>query len=167
MSFAIHDRNPTDRIEEAFFCVQRDRMADVPILNPALSVAAVDFQPWQGHWLGVLVTPWFMSVLLLPGKKDDWESVGDNRRRFVRFPAGDFPFLGSEDVGFGEFQSCSLFSPMERFSSQAEAVMTARASLIALLQPASPEAAPKTAEAPASPARRRFFAPFVRGATGQ
>lgn len=167
MSFFIHDENPADRIEEAFFFVQRDRMADVPILNPALSVAAVDFQSWQGHWLGVLVTPWFMSILLLPGKSNDWESVGDNRRRFVRFPAGDLPFLGSEDVGFGEFQSCSLFSPMDRFTSQAEAVMTARASLIALLQPKIPEVAVNTTNAPASPARRRFFAPFVRGATEQ
>ena len=35
----------------------RERMHDVPILNPALNVEAVDFQRWQRHWLGVLVTP--------------------------------------------------------------------------------------------------------------
>ena len=42
-------------------------MADVPILNPVLSVEAVDFQHWKGHWLGVVITPWCMSMLLVPG----------------------------------------------------------------------------------------------------
>ena len=41
--------NPADAVEEAFFRIQREQMADVPILNPALSVKAVDFQRWQGH----------------------------------------------------------------------------------------------------------------------
>jgi [NiFe] hydrogenase assembly HybE family chaperone len=166
MSFLIHTENPAKRIEEAFSRVQRERMADVPILNTALSVEAVDFQRWQGHWLGMLVTPWFLSILLLPGNKEDWESISDNRRRLIRFPAGEMTFVGNQDVGLGEFQSCSLFSPMDQFTRQDEAVITARASLSTLLH-AEITDAPAKCEAPVSPARRRFFAPFLRGATGQ
>jgi [NiFe] hydrogenase assembly HybE family chaperone len=166
MSFLIHTENPAKRIEEAFSRVQRERMADVPILNTALSVEAVDFQRWQGHWLGMLVTPWFLSILLLPGKSEDWESIGHNRRRSIRFPAGEVTFVGNEDVGLGEFLSCSLFSPMDQFTRQDEAVITARASLSTLLQGDAPEVAAKS-EAPVSSARRRFFAPFLRGSTGQ
>jgi hypothetical protein len=95
----------------------------------------------------------------------------------------------------GEFQSCALFSPMERFNYQSEATQTARASLIALMQPAVASVDPFTAkanadaeleasaaasvasgapaladkakaDAPTSPSRRRFFGPFVRGASG-
>ena len=98
MSFRFASDNPADAVEEAFFRIQREQMADVPILNAALSVEAVDFQRWQGHWLGVVVTPWCMSLLLLPGSEQGWVATGDNKRRFVRFPAGDFAFLGSSEV---------------------------------------------------------------------
>ena len=154
--------NPADAVEEAFFRIQREQMADVPILNPALSVKAVDFQRWQGHWLGVVVTPWCMSLLLLPGSEQGWVATGDNKRRFVRFPAGDFAFLGSSEVELGEYQSCPLFSPMDRFASQHQASLTARASLVALLTvPGRAEAANEANPAPAeqpSLSRRRFLA---------
>jgi [NiFe] hydrogenase assembly HybE family chaperone len=157
MSFRVHDLNPTDAVEQAFFRIQQERMADVPILNPALSVEAIDFQRWSGHWLGIVVTPWCMSVLLVPGEIDNWVSTGENKRRFIHFPAGDFAFLGSVEDELGEFQSCSLFSPMGKFSTQSEASMTARASLLGLLAPVEP--APKAEKVAPEPAlsRRRFF----------
>jgi len=158
MNFRIHPVSPADAVEEAFFRIQREQMADVPILNPALSVAAVDFQRWQDHWLGIVVTPWCMSVLLVPGSGENWVTTGENQRRFVKFPAGDFAFLGSDEAELGEYQSCPLFSPMSQFASQSDATMTARASLIAMLT--TPPAAGK-AEKPAgepSHSRRRFLA---------
>lgn len=156
--FRVHESNPSDAVEQAYFRIFRERMADVPVHNEALSVEAVGFQRWQGHWLGVVVTSWCMSVLLLPGKDEDWESVGDNQRRFIALPAGRFAMLGSEEPETGEFQSCALFSPMSRFASQAQAVMTARAALIALLNPAvqSAPAEEKPADQP-SRSRRRFL----------
>ena len=141
----VHTHNPSDLVEQTYSRVYQERMADVPILNPALSVEAIDFQRWQGHWLGIVVTPWCMSVLLVPGSADNWVWTGENKRRFVSFPAGEFAFLGSEEAELGEFQSCSLFSPMGRFANQVEAAMTARASMVALLT------APPAPEAPAAP----------------
>jgi [NiFe] hydrogenase assembly HybE family chaperone len=161
MNFRIHETSPADAVEEAFFRIQQEQMADVPILNPALSVEAVDFQRWQGHWLGIVVTPWCMSMLLVPGSADNWDSTGENQRRFVKFPAGDFAFLGSAEVELGEYQSCPLFSPMGKFSSQSAATMTARASMIALLTPAQqPPAATKGQKDSDGPSlsRRRFLA---------
>ncbi len=154
--------NPTDAVEQAFFRIEREQMADVPILNPALTVEAIDFQRWQGHWLGIVVTPWCMSILLLPGSTEGWTSTGENKRRFVKFPAGDFAFLGGMEAELGEYQSCPLFSPMDRFASQIDATQTARASLIGLLSapvaPAKPT--PKRDKAADQPdlSRRRFFA---------
>lgn len=161
MSFHIHLHNPADAVEQAFFRIQQERMADVPLLNPALGVEAIDFQRWQGHWLGMIVTPWCMSLLLLPGSAQTWISTGENKRRFVKFPAGDFAFLGSVEVETGEFQSCSLFSPMDKFSTQTEASMTARASLIGLLtapQPSPTVVGKKPVTDQPSLSRRRLFA---------
>ena len=160
MIFRIHGDSPMELVEEAFFRIQREQMADVPILNAALNVEAVDFQRWQGHWLGVVITPWCMSILLLPGSQEDWISAGQNKRRFVKFPAGDFAFLGGVEPELGEYQSCSLFSPMERFPTQREATQTARASLIGLLSAPATKSAPdeeKPVDKP-SLSRRRFFA---------
>jgi [NiFe] hydrogenase assembly HybE family chaperone len=160
MNFRVHDVSPADAVEEAFFRIQQEQMADVPILNPALSVEAIDFQRWQGHWLGIVVTPWCMSMLLVPGSRENWVSTGENQRRFVKFPAGDFAFLGSEEVELGEYQSCPLFSPMGKFSTQSEASMTARASMIALLtSPQQAQAKPKEAKQTDEPSlsRRRFL----------
>jgi [NiFe] hydrogenase assembly HybE family chaperone len=100
-----------------------------------------------------------MSILLLPGSTDNWISPGVNQRRFVKFPAGDFAFLVSVEAEIGEFQSCALFSPMNKFSTQSEATLTARASLVGLLS-APPSAAPPVDKAVDKPAlsRRRFFA---------
>lgn len=159
MSPFVHQHNPADLVEQAFFRIAREHMVDVPILNPALSVQAIDFQRWQGHWLGMVVTPWCMSVLLLPGSTNHWVSTGQNKRRFVSFPAGDFAFLGGLEAELGEYQSCSLFSPMGKFTSQVAATMTARASMIALLTPVQAQAAPKKAKESDAPSlsRRRFF----------
>ena len=158
MTFRIHAQNPADAVEQAFFRVQQERMADVPILNQALSVEAVDFQRWQSHWLGMVVTPWCMSLLLLPGSSDNWVSTGENKRRFVKFPAGDFAFLGGVEPELGEYQSCSLFSPMGKFSNQSEATMTARASLLGLLAAPVPATAVSKEPEEAKLSRRRFFA---------
>ena len=157
----IHTVSPADAVEAAFSRIQQECMVDVPILNPALAVEAIDFQRWQGHWLGMVVTPWCMSLLLLPGSIDNWISTGENKRRFVRFPAGDFAFLGGHETELGEYQSCSLFSPMGKFSSQSEATMTARASLVGLLTaPQPPQAVDKKNRTPGETpvSRRNFFA---------
>lgn len=160
MNLRIHENNPADAVEMAFFRVRQERMADLPIVNPALSVEAVDFQRWQEHWLGILVTPWCMSILLVPGGAENWITPAAHERRFVTLPAGNFAFLRGDEAELGEYLSCSLFSPMDRFSSQLEATMTARAAMVALLTPAgqcqAPAAAEQRSEQP-SLSRRRFL----------
>jgi len=159
MTVRVHASNPQECVETVFTRIAQTRMADVPILNPALRVEAIDFQRWQGHWLGIVVTPWCMNLMLVPGSSDGWQSVGVNQRRFVKFPAGDFAFLGGQEDDLDEYQSCSLFSPMSQFATQQDAVMTARASLVGLLAPAAPKPVQKAAAdpAPAALSRRGFL----------
>ena len=69
---------------------------------PVLRVEAVGFAPWQGHWLGILITPWFMNLVLVPGEAASWQGVAPGKRRFCKFPSGDFAFLGSVEPEIGE-----------------------------------------------------------------
>lgn len=127
-----HAANPAAALEAAFRRIERERMAGVPLLNPALQVQAIDFAPWQGHWLGALLTPWFLNLVLVPGAGQaawPWRTVRDGERVHHRFGAGDFAFLGGVEPEVGEFQTCSLISPMSGFTDQATAVATARAAL--------------------------------------
>jgi len=170
----MHAEDPTRIVEEVFGRIWRERMAGLPILNPALAVEAVGLQRWNGHWLGALLTPWSLGVLLLPAERAAWVSVPPQQRRFVHFPFGDLAFLGGDEPGLGEYQTCSLFSPMDAFADQGEARATAQASLAALLAPSpvaprqlpggtaapAPSAVPGRADAApraAVPSRRRFL----------
>ena len=137
--------------------VQTERMQGIPILNPALTVEAVGFE-WTGAGddalpvgEGVLITPWFMSLVRLPAMQQD--HGGRVARKTVRdFGSERFEFIGAHDPAIGYHETCALFSPMGGFGSQAQAVETARASL-ALLRP-GPE--PEVPAAPV-PSRRAFF----------
>lgn len=149
----LHGADPSPLLEAAFRRIQRDIMADVPILNPALAVEAVGFDRWQDHWLGVLITPWFMNLVVVPGAAETWQSVAPGLRLFRKFPAGDFAFLGSAEPEVGEFQTCSLFSPMGEFAEQAAAREVARAALDALRSQTG------AAPAPEAPSREAFEDP--------
>jgi [NiFe] hydrogenase assembly HybE family chaperone len=84
-----------------------------------------------------------MNLVLVPGAIESWQSVAPGLRLFRKFPSGDFAFLGSVEPEVGEFQSCSLFSPMAQFTDQAGAREVALAALDALqAEPAKAAPAP-------------------------
>ncbi|MDD5227442.1 MAG: [NiFe]-hydrogenase assembly chaperone HybE [Methylococcales bacterium] len=119
----------TQILENCFKQIQTQRMEGVPILNPKLHVQAVDFRLYQGVWLGVLITPWFMNLLYL---RDDDKTAGAKITH--RFPAGEFEFVVGYEDALGFYQTCSLYSPMFDFEEQDVAVQTAQAALDALLE---------------------------------
>jgi len=116
-----------ERLEAIYTTIQKERMADIPILNPRLQVRAVGFREWEGHRLGVLVTPWFMNILLLPGEDGEWSTLACGEKVTQRLPSGVYEFIVGEEVDLGHYQMCSLFSPMFEFEDQAAALATARA----------------------------------------
>ena len=136
--------DPSARLEAAFRAVEA-RMRGLTFVNPALRVEAVGFHPWQGCWLGVLITPWFMNLVLAPGDPDAWHPLAVGAKRLYRFPAGTYEFIGGSDEAAGEYQGCSLFSPVLQFADHETARQTAACALDALLDPG-------TAQAPATPA---------------
>jgi len=148
------------RLEQRFVTIQRERMQDMPMLNPALQVRAVGFRHWQNQCLGILITPWFMNLILLPAKSvgqphdtaqvnkaqaaetgnTDADAnqrpavtakVGDSRR--LAFPSGSYLFSVAVDEELGSYQTCSLFSPMDEFVDQSTAIEVAEAIIDALM----------------------------------
>lgn len=150
----MHAENPSAQVEATFRRIHVERMADLPLLNPALEVAAVGFARDGTDWRGVLVTPWCVDLLLLPASAD-WTVPGPHERVFRQYAAGSFAFLPNREDGLGDYLTCALIHDMRQFPDQDTARMTAQACLIALdLAPGQPPADPA---APGSPARRRFL----------
>ncbi|MGE5336348.1 MAG: [NiFe]-hydrogenase assembly chaperone HybE [Gemmatimonadota bacterium] len=152
---------PAEKLETTFRAIHAERMHGMPLVNEALRVEAVGFRRWEGRWLGVLITPWFMSLVLLPDVPGQWRSVPVRGSTGYVFPAGVFDFIGGHEPALGEFQSCSLFSPMFEFAQHEVARATAEAVLAALFdagtraEPAAPrtvmcEGPDATAAAPVS-----------------
>lgn len=148
-------------LETAFSKIQRERMVDVPILNQALAVKAVGFIAWEKYYLGILITPWFMNLMLLPGDEDEPEAMAvgvteESAEDVVAskdddewieqptgtkinhvFPSGNYEFIVGEEDSIGHYQMCSLFSPVFEFENQEAAVATAEAVMEGLMDEAN------------------------------
>jgi [NiFe] hydrogenase assembly HybE family chaperone len=124
-----------ERLAAAFRRVHVERMHDMPILNPRIEVTAVGFREWQGRSAGVLVTPWFMNLVLLPGPADDWSTLRSGETCSHVFPSGSYDFLAGKADGL-PYQACSLFSPVLELVDQEAAVATAEAVMQALFEAA-------------------------------
>jgi [NiFe] hydrogenase assembly HybE family chaperone len=152
--------SPAASLEAAYRAVRAERMRGLPFVNEALEVEAVGFAPWDAHWLGVLVTPWCMNLMLLPRDASRWRSVVPGDKLAYRFPAGVYEFVSGRERTIGEFQACSLFSPMFEFADQPAARLTAEAALAALFDPAH---APQPARTTAPMSKRDFLRGAVTG----
>jgi [NiFe] hydrogenase assembly HybE family chaperone len=136
---------PPERLAAAFRAIHATRMRGLPFVNERLAVEAVGFRLWNERWLGVLLTPWFMSLVLLPADAPGarWQALKKGASAAYAFPAGVFEFIGGHEDAIGEFQSCSLFSPVFEFADQATARLAAEAALAALFdEPDRARAAP-------------------------
>lgn len=137
------------KLETVFGRIERERMAGVPILNPALRVAATGIRPSGDVWVSALVTPWFINLMLLPRTPElaeAWMRDAAGAKVNHAFPAGTFEFIcgGSEDE-LGPYRMCSLFSPVLQFENQEAALAAGEAALAALFD--ENLAAPETAAA--------------------
>ncbi|MCC5992965.1 MAG: [NiFe]-hydrogenase assembly chaperone HybE [Rhodobacteraceae bacterium] len=123
------------RLEADFREIYNGKMRDVPLCNHSLHVQAVGFQPWAGHYLGVLIAPWFMNLVLLAGPDDNWTALEPGRKQMIGFPSGQYEFIHNAREQVGGYKACSLFSPMNDFNSQMQAVDVARAIMLGLFDP--------------------------------
>ncbi|MEL6517847.1 MAG: [NiFe]-hydrogenase assembly chaperone HybE [Pseudomonadota bacterium] len=127
---AINER--TTRLVTDFREIYHAKMRDVPLCNSALQVEAIGFRMHDNRPIGVLVAPWFMNIVVLPGDGEDWSGLEAGTKEYVNFPSGEYEFLHNTRELTGGYKACSLFSPMSDFKTQAQAVAVAEAVMVAL-----------------------------------
>lgn len=142
MSTAGFRTDPRAIVQATFERIDRERMHDVPLCNRALRVDTTDFIAWAGLWVGVVITPWAMNLVLLSGEGEAVEPLPVGEEQARDFPSGTYPFMGSHEPGLGDYHYCPLFSPMTDFADADTAREVAQATLTELFHAPTPETPP-------------------------
>lgn len=149
------EQAPTRWLETVFNRVADSEMRELPFFRPAIPVKACGFTLFEQQWVGCMLTPWMMSLLVLPGPGQRWQPRVAGERLALQLPCGNVTFIHSE-IGAPEeihqYLSCSLMSPIESAMTAEQALMLAEQSArMALSLPVV------DADAPRDPARRALF----------
>ena len=120
-------------VESVFNRIYHDNMSDMPIINDKLEVTVIGMQQWQSLFLGIVVTPWFMNIILLPSDEENWDGLPELSKQTFAFPSGQYTFIIGRDKELGTYQMCSLFSPMFEFADNEAATDTATVAIYELM----------------------------------
>lgn len=125
--------------------VDRFRLEDLntmrssPSYNNALNVEAVDFQETfienqLKAWIGALITPWCINVILLTERFEKLVALGQHVKH--QLPSGEHMFIVAEDKIIGRYDFLKLETSVLKYKTQSSARAVARAGLQKLLVPA-------------------------------
>ena len=131
-------RIEVSELVERFTTIHRERMQGLPIVNPVLEVEAVGFCDFESHELGILLSPWFMNLVLLPGS-EEWSNTQQGDRLAHEFPSGHCEFTVCDDELLGRYLSAILFRTMSDFPDQDTARAVATEALALVLSEPVPE----------------------------
>jgi [NiFe] hydrogenase assembly HybE family chaperone len=131
---------------KAFRDIHNTKMADTHFINRSVHVETIGFRALGKRVVGVLITPWCMNLVIMPAEDEDWNSFRIGEKRTFDFASGAYEFIFNCRENLGGYFACSLFSPMDEFSSQLQATDTARSIMIALFDEAHQEAGDRAAE---------------------
>lgn len=136
----------TEKLVADFTEVYHAKMRDVPLVNKAIHVEAVGFRTYESMIMGVLISPWFMNIILLPDHDDDWSHLVAGEKEVITFPSGDYEFLHNTRELIGGYKACSLYSPMGDFKRHKDATDVARAVMQAIFDAENREETDRQAE---------------------
>lgn len=145
------EQNPADLLVEQYQQIAQDEMATLPFYRAEMPIV-VEMQQYEGQWLGTVLTPWMLSVVILPGPDQVWSLRKLGERIALSLPRGDMTFMVGELPKTGQQLSCSLMSPIEPHISADEGKALVADTLKMLLSlPVQDEATP------VSVSRRELF----------
>ncbi|MCG8443604.1 MAG: [NiFe]-hydrogenase assembly chaperone HybE [Caulobacterales bacterium] len=153
---------------EADYAGAAEVMRSAGAFNGALEVETLGFRPWGEEWIGVVISPWFMNVTVIPRERGAYDAHAPGSESARTLPSGEYDFIHARLDTAGAVMTCSLFSPMDDFADQEAARDTALAAMAALFNANIDAIAeePGGSSAPAAPDRRALLFGGAREAGG-
>ena len=130
-------------------------MQDLPFFHHNIECFCPKFVLFEGQWVGTVLTPWMISVVILPGPQQQWEprELGDKLTVQLPYKALTFTVSGVETVP--QYLSCSLHSPLDLNLTNEQAIQLTQDCLRMILSM-------PTKQATFDPDRRNLFKAMVK-----
>lgn len=115
--FAGFAADPAPLLVARYERIAREQMCELPFYHPTMPILA-ECLPFEDQWLGCVLTPWMLSVLVLPGPDQVWPVRKSGDRLALALPCGNLTFMvgelpGDDEAGRGQLLACSLMSPLD------------------------------------------------------
>lgn len=150
-SVVRHDEHPAAWLERMFTKIADEKMQSLPFFRAGIPVRACGFTLFEQQWVGCLLTPWMMSLLVLPGPGQVWPDRTLADRLALALPCGNVTFIVGEMAG-KQYLSCSLMSPIDsRLRGDLAVSLAEQSAKMALSLPVA------DADAPRNLRRRELF----------
>lgn len=119
---------PAPQLEAAFQAVATGGMRDLPFFHSQIPIRACGFQLFEQQWIGCMLTPWMLSLLVLPGPQQRWEPRQIGEKLALELPCGNVGFTVGYLASCGQYLACSLMSPLESALGAEQALALAESS---------------------------------------
>ncbi len=113
--------NPQSIIQAEFEKIHQENMRGMPFCREDLQVTTSSFQLMDNHWVGAVLTPWMLSLLIVPAEHASWsDEFKVTDKVGIRLATGDYHFTFGELEELGLYLACSLLSPVDSINTQAD-----------------------------------------------
>ena len=106
-----------DTLVAHFERIHEQHMRGLPIVNPRLAVEAVGLRDFNEEQLCVLITPWFMNLILW-SETGGWDDAGEGELVGIDLPRESLEFTVCRVEETGTFLSAVLFRTTTDFPDQ-------------------------------------------------
>ena len=110
--FAGFASNPAPLLVAQYERIAREEMQGLPFYHATMPIVA-ECVLYEDQWLGCVLTPWMLSVVVLPGPDQLWPVRGSSERLALQLPCGNLTFMVGELPETGQLLACSLMSPLD------------------------------------------------------
>lgn len=110
--FAGLATNPAPLLAAQYERIAREEMQALPFYHATMPIVA-ECTLFEGQWLGCVLTPWMLSVVVLPGPEQLWPVRSSSARLALQLPCGNLTFMVGALPETGQLLACSLMSPID------------------------------------------------------
>lgn len=119
------NEDPAELLQAAMQNITED-MQELPFYRSDIPCFCPPFILFEGQWIGTVLTPWTLSLVILPGPEQEWDMREIGEKIALQLPYRTFTFTVSGIEQIPQYLSCSLLSPLDPQLSGEQAIQLSK-----------------------------------------